>query len=176
MRSWAWSSEWASPCPQSVTASVLSPDCDAGEGRRKRVHEEMVDVRKLAGLAHMRREWCQRMKATQEIVKELDLENWFKFLNYWPLIWLWENHLWAQRHIILSKNCRGNDDSSYKENALKTNCWIKNAKCIMSHVSSGVPSICLLPHFMSMHLFLAHWNVVLKCFFLIWFQFAHVPQ
>ncbi|KAM7324680.1 hypothetical protein ACRRTK_016985 [Alexandromys fortis] len=42
--------------PKSVTASVLSPDCDAGEGRKIRVQEEMVDVLKLASLAHMRGE------------------------------------------------------------------------------------------------------------------------
>lgn len=34
---------------------MLSPDCDAGEGRRKRVQEEMVDVLKLVGLAQKRR-------------------------------------------------------------------------------------------------------------------------
>lgn len=41
MRSWVRTSEWALPFPQSVTASVLSLDSDAGEGKKRERRNDM---------------------------------------------------------------------------------------------------------------------------------------
>ena len=61
MRSWAWSLDLASPCPQSVTISALSVDCEVRS--RKRIKKNNWAIFWATGTTRM---WRERRKVTRE--------------------------------------------------------------------------------------------------------------